>query len=741
MPNNQVTPPYKVNEGSDGPIDVRTTLKPVPREWANVEAEKGETLLDLDKDGLPAHYKIGGKKHSQGGTPLKASEDSFIFSNTKGLRIKDENILNDFGKKKGAYTPADIAKQYDINTFRKILADPDSDKRSRETAELMISNYNLKLAKLALVQESTKGFPDGIPDAALPYIFVAGVDPTTLLPVDMQGIVSDTVTSTTKKQQGGPVEEKSTTTTTTTTKSTGPGKDDIVLERTEGESDTDFQTRLYQSQQDANTKGVKVYVKSGDKFQLLKGDVMQTTSFKDPRLGKNEGAFGYLEATINNDPGLQDAIYEGYKKHIADPNNRLSQVEKDRLLKMPKEDVIKNFMEGQKQVYAINASGMNLPKEGKEWTNDQYSARVKDLGFETPFDTDQIAMFQASYKGLQDASNTEAFKPKLKNFNLTPIGKSDQTYDGKPISPVDKIFGNTTAGQAVLPSLNTYSFEDVTPEEQKAQDLVPNTLEAPVTQKKEAPWWSQDITELAGRAGDYLTLKKYMPWAPKLFPKLANPTFVDPTRELAANAEQANIATQATMAFGTGPQSMGSRLSAIQGQGAGNAADTLSRYNNQNVQIANQFEQLNTGILNQFGMTNAQLATDLYDKTTIANQQFDNAKREAGTALREAFKTAITNRAQTQAMNELYPHYQIDPQTGGFVNFTQGSKLMPGQQNPTNAVDMFSVMRNDPQYSNISDEDLIKLIGISKGNTGQQNTMGVPDYMNVGQVYNPGNYQ
>ena len=88
------------------------------------------------------------------------------------MRIKDEEILKMFNmtpKRKG-YTPAEIAKQYDINKYRRILADSDSEDLQKETAEMMISNYNLKLGKLALVQESLKGFPQGVPMISMPYL-------------------------------------------------------------------------------------------------------------------------------------------------------------------------------------------------------------------------------------------------------------------------------------------------------------------------------------------------------------------------------------------------------------------------------------------------------------------------------------------------------------------------------------------------------------------------------------------
>ena len=166
---------------SQQPTEVRDTLQPVARDGANLEAERGETAM-VNIDGIPAHFKIGGKRHSEGGTPLNLPDNSFIFSDTAKMKIKDPIILAQFGMvpKKAGYTPAEIAKKYDINTFRKILADPNSEDIERKTAEAMISNYNMKLAKLALVQESTKGFPQGIPAVAMPYVMANDIKPEEL---------------------------------------------------------------------------------------------------------------------------------------------------------------------------------------------------------------------------------------------------------------------------------------------------------------------------------------------------------------------------------------------------------------------------------------------------------------------------------------------------------------------------------------------------------------------------------
>lgn len=180
---NQTAPGFDASAMQKPAFNTGRTLKAVPRDQANIEAEAGETALMPNKNGLPAHFNIHGNRHTSGGTPLNVPKDTFIFSDTKKMRIKDPEILAEFGKAKGSWTPADLAKKYDINKYRKLLQDPDSDKLQVKTAEKMIENYNLKLAKLALVQESKKGFPQGIPAVAMPFLATYNVEPDQILPL------------------------------------------------------------------------------------------------------------------------------------------------------------------------------------------------------------------------------------------------------------------------------------------------------------------------------------------------------------------------------------------------------------------------------------------------------------------------------------------------------------------------------------------------------------------------------
>jgi len=82
-------------------------------------------------------------------------------------------VLGMFGKSpnsKNKYTPAQLAKQYDLNKYEAILNDPNADYIKKRTAQLMINSNKNKLAQLALVQEGKKGFPQGIPSVAQDYL-------------------------------------------------------------------------------------------------------------------------------------------------------------------------------------------------------------------------------------------------------------------------------------------------------------------------------------------------------------------------------------------------------------------------------------------------------------------------------------------------------------------------------------------------------------------------------------------
>jgi hypothetical protein len=161
-----------MNQDDDEQSMVNRSIKEVPRNEANIEAEGGETaLIPNSNDNTYSHFNIQGKRHTNGGVPLNVPEGTFIYSDTKKMKLGG-SVLKVFGKSDKTskkYTPADLAKQYNLNKYTSILESPKASQLEKRTAELMIQNYNKKLAQLALVQESKKGYPQGIPKVAEEY--------------------------------------------------------------------------------------------------------------------------------------------------------------------------------------------------------------------------------------------------------------------------------------------------------------------------------------------------------------------------------------------------------------------------------------------------------------------------------------------------------------------------------------------------------------------------------------------
>lgn len=281
---------------------------------------------------------------------------------------------------------------------------------------------------------------------------------------------------------------------------------------------------------------------------------------------------------------------------------------------------------------------------------------------------------KATGKDLIDFTKKNAYVPGVQLFNLPTLSKLEEQKkedekDKIPEPTPTKIPDGKTPITGPGPQPGPGSVVTTTVDKTKVKDKVPEIERQKIgfkTVEQKAPWWLQDIVGVAGAFGDLNRIKRYPPWQATPNVHLPGATFYDPTRELAANAEQANIQTQGLAAF-TGPQALSARSAQIQGQALKNAADVMGRYNNLNVGLANQLEQSRANILNTASQNQANLDTQLWDKYTIMNQQFDNSKAQARQELRKHYINAITNRAKTQALNTLYPNFQVLPETGGYV--------------------------------------------------------------------------
>jgi hypothetical protein len=293
-------------------------------------------------------------------------------------------------------------------------------------------------------------------------------------------------------------------------------------------------------------------------------------------------------------------------------------------------------------------------------------------------------------RGNEDAyfgNRTEQYMQKLKA--LEPKAAEPAADPAKPTAPVQK----TPAGPVS-------NFEQ--------EDIYPNYGYEP------GQFWTQDIINTLGSAQELWGLKKHNPWNPTFHPDTPNPTFYDPTRELAANAEQLKIGMDAAGMYGD-PNTMASTFSSMQGKAAENAANVLGRYNNQNVGVANQHEMQRSSINNEARNINNQSKKRQYDEQTVANQQFDNAKREARRNLRDSFVNAWTNRGQTQALNSMFPQYHTDPVTGYVLTTGKGKDFY--KSNPQQSFADYVRYFKGEGY-NMQDGDAIKAAQMASGMKG-----------------------
>lgn len=835
----QIAPSYMADALSDKKLKTKTTLGPVPENIATLEAEFGETALVPDVDGLPAHYKIGGKRHSQGGTPLNLPENSFIFSDTSGMKIKDPKILEEFGMpvKKGGYTPADVAKKYDINKYREILSDKSTDKIARETAEKMISNYNVKLAKLALYQESKKGFPDGIPTVALPYLAMNAVQPQDVLPIKesqtpaMQGAEQEVEAASNptegefeaeqtqpmaryggiaNKIKNNPLLKKVYAKLGGSKKRFNP-ETGIFLRMSEGgpiytdgkgvqysndTSDIDIPSMFGYGGQpmfkdggapntpvdgskpaDNNIPEDKIKkiddptLAVGDYYKDADGKTRKVTKIKatDKIVNKSVSGkanykpkFGSVEEDVKKGQTImEDLEKKGFAKKSGDgwivyrgAAKALSLADKDFLTGLSsynKDDSGKS----------LGAPGFKIVSQSS-YEDSSKKKQTKD-GFYGYADPSMVEMryWQArnpngsieDFEKIDDATKLQNRKDMLKFYNYSDdeIAKlGDNINDPAKLYTNDFVSNKKnglvkrnqekfeTAGYRSqlgddykfgLEHMDKYNMEMgpegeliVNKEKECPEGMVkdPKTgecisLDIPTNELDPKPkpqmgpeWWLQDVIKTAGAAGDMARVKKRLPWAPKINPVTGEMVLFDPTRELAATQEQYNIGTQGATAYAPS-QALNSRMSQMAGQGAKAAADILGRYNNLNVGQANQFNATKTQILNQANASNAEITKGLFDATTVANQQYDNAKNQARQELRSSYIDAITNKEQTYALNQMYPNFQVDPSKGGRLNFTGGDELTAETSGDNAAVSAYKRLKDDPNLQGVDDNILIQL--------------------------------
>jgi hypothetical protein len=627
------------------PLKTVNTLRSVPRDEANLEAEGGETAYgDLNGDGMAEHAKIVGPRHHSGGVPLNLPDDTFIFSDTRSMMIKDPELLAKFdkssgkGKKSKGFTPAQLAKQYDVNKYRKILQDPNSDAVDKKTAQLMIENYTMKLGALALAQESKKGFPQGIPIVAKPYMEANKISEEDIMP---------TYKSYSKGQQQGSEEQAG---------------------------------RMYEDEQE----GIPTQMPNGEEL-AMSPEMMQQSQQPLAQYGMMMGGYDM--------PYYPEMAYGGLTQYQNKGQVKTKTLSAEELKAVQDKQIQKGKREGEGWIdIGDNVYGRGSI-EGREWTggsgkggggkfqgdlNAYVSAicnRMKngDLkGLTVDQVINDVKAVYSKHSKIEDIraqlAACQTLDQKVEFIQEEPTDTPCNPCPDKSV-PERDANGNCPCEEKVCNECPDGKVPEMTADGKcPCGETTTETTEDTVVQQAPPPvnptgWTAPDIRNYYGAFKDKYSVKPYYPWAARA--DLEEPTNIlyDPTRELAQQSEQTNILTQGLGQF-AGPQAMSSRASQIQGTAAQQAADTLSRYNNLNVGLENQFALTQNQIRNQEKMLNQATAKELYDKTMMTKQQYDNAKRQADANIRQSFATGWKNASDIGMLNAMQEQYKVDPYSG-----------------------------------------------------------------------------
>ena len=606
---------------------VRRTIQEVPRNQGNIEAEKGESVLgDLDGDGGLEHMLIGGERHYNGGTPLNVPEGSFVFSDTKKMKIKDPEILKMFGRsyKAGGFTPAELAKPYNINKYKAIIEDPNADEKDKSTAQLMVNNLTAKLSKLAMIQESMKGFPQGMPAVAQ-----QGQDKEKMAMARYGGSLPKFQGATTGSTVGTPAQTTPIIFDQTFSPKELANLDDPEYAKYQALLNK-YDTKLTKGAFNISSiapEDAREFARLSGKFGFRRKDeqgkdifrVIQSSTpgltFTDSR-GKKSGFFG----------GYSPKMYE---RRLVEDNLGA--------------DAVKNMSDLDVRKAYFKELGIDTSNMSDEQLSDEKSLYSNKNFFEKEF----YPKFSEKFVGSD-------YRTQMGDDMM--IGA--EHFDSYRQKPVEIIPGETPDPEP-------------TPDPERDPEPIPNK----VTYGEKTP---------EGNVGfltpDKLTLlnaglnppKAYFPFSPAV-PFRKGSLALDDWRAQAQQRQGTFNTSASTLGQYQPGTALASNLSFLAGQTGEGVSRDIASVNSRNVDRANQFMAQETGRQSYNDMLNAQRMQDLFDKSTITKQNLDNARRKYTTGITKAANNAFANRMYLDMTNKVNPMFNVDPRTGlSFYKKDQG---------------------------------------------------------------------
>ena len=671
-----------------GPVS--KTLGAVPREFANLEAEKGEVIATQDKGDL-ALFTIGGKRHSEGGTPMRRPAGDFIWSDTKKMKIKDEDILKEFGASKAA-TPAKLAKKFlDTNDYRAILDDPKSDDMAKKTAAMMLEKNKEKLARLAFVQEEMKGFPQGIPGIAQDYAASIGV------PMAQYGGAMLP-----KAQDGLSVAEREQRLRSLEAQRRQVSANPNLGEFAKGRQMTELNRAIALEQQYIDKMS-----REKAPIPIPQASTSSAQSVFAPSYSTPDNPVIYKEPVQNeylpfpedtgglplmyDNPSEGNTTAQGSQSSSASrPSGSQSSSSTGRTLADSRKYGNIELYEGSRQNTPTDKSN-RFDYSEQEFFNDWESVipGIKDM-------TNEQA--QAAAYEYMLANNPDQLATMWNEFGLTKKGLRNEALaarypDGRIPSDlteadlkeledayVDGFFGARQMRPPVEePKLPVKEIPQIRETE---EDMV--IPEVRKFDPRETKPFEQDLRNERVLARNRLSERKRYPWRGRLAGRAADPLYQsDVNQQQNIQAQQA-IASAAAASFAD-PNALMANLSRLSGLTGDTSNQIAAQIQRENTNIGNQFERFNTELAGQTDIRNLANTQDLYDMTVKTDEVFDEKMRNYNVAQGRQRNITDTNLARAKAMNKLNPLWTINTGEGpqfGDIQFQPGvstAMFQPGQ--------------------------------------------------------------
>ena len=675
-------------------VTLSKVLGPVNRKIANVEAEKGETVVTNMSRGINniyEMYSIGGKKHSQGGTPLNLPTDgdkesdgtSFIFSDNKKMIVKDPAILEYFGvNAKKPQTFAGISKSWldAINKSKQILIDDSADRVSKKSAEMSMDNAAFKIAALKLLQESRKGFKDGIPNGLSPFFDKLQIDPNEMFAMNQQdaGAANQAVAM----AMGG------------------AARDFAAMQ-----GDYPFPSLSMGGELPRYEEaGAVTPENNAAKTPPADGGTQLNWGAAEP---KSKKQYDYIVNVLSKNEKFKEALYKEYQAAANQRDNwgrgYNAQFDKDpknkeKVVRKSPEEVFQDYLDFQKRNLILQSHGKQVQGTAQNPIKGQVSNKdvtqwSSELGVPLP-NMDKATQEQLSFIAFENLSkNRDVYDTELKDvmkpFGTNPYGVDDEVVAGSGgkkgrISKADGAYTNTTAGEISYftepePAEPCPDCADGTKRVRDASGNCPpcGTPEVPVDKTKPAykglgpttplvnPYGfrREDIASLNRAVQARFEIPELHPWAKSAEVVMPDRAYYSPERTIAAKNEQLNQMMQGVSAFGNA-QAAGATAMALSGQAYGDVANAISDYADKNVGVFNAGEQYNTQLANARNAQDAQLATNMYDKENILKQSLANSISAAKDKITQLSNQAYTNASNIYNLNTTSENFKKDPFTG-----------------------------------------------------------------------------